>query len=144
MNRLDTRRRRALRQAVAARDGSSCWICDEPVDPDADRSSELRGSLDHVLEVRHGGTNDLDNLRLAHACCNVARDRNRMLLAPAPTAARGGRATLETLERVFGWRDPRYAWKFTVRPPVELAASDIDAAGQAQGSRLDGSGTRSR
>lgn len=101
MSRIPTALRLDLKQAVVARDGWACWVCEQPVDPDA-TSDGLRASLDHVVEVRHGGSDEVENLRLAHTVCNVSRDRNR--------------SAWEHAARVMIHPDRRYAWTFTVRP----------------------------
>lgn len=44
------------RAAVFARDGDICWLCGRP---GAD-------SIDHVIQLADGGTNDLENLKPAH------------------------------------------------------------------------------
>lgn len=45
--------------------------------PDWTGTNPERATLDHVHELADGGANALENLRLAHACCNESRDRNR-------------------------------------------------------------------
>jgi hypothetical protein len=112
---MPTSVRHDLRHAVADRDGWACWICEQPIHPEA-RPRGLRPSLDHVVEVRHGGTDDVDNLRLAHACCNESRDRNR--------------SAWERAARVMIQPDRRYAWTFTVRPREVSPAGDSPTAGE--------------
>jgi 5-methylcytosine-specific restriction enzyme A len=54
---------RRLVKQVVARDHGVCWICGK------------RGatSADHVLRVRDGGTDALENLRAVHVVCNQRR-----------------------------------------------------------------------
>jgi 5-methylcytosine-specific restriction endonuclease McrA len=73
-----TRRRftRADLEAVAARHGAACIRCGGPVDLELP-GTELRGpTIDHYLiRWADGGTDALDNLRLAHSSCNKAAGR---------------------------------------------------------------------
>jgi 5-methylcytosine-specific restriction endonuclease McrA len=58
-----TRRYRKQRARVLARDDGVCWICGEP---GAD-------SVDHIVRVRDGGTDDPANLAAVHLACNLRR-----------------------------------------------------------------------
>lgn len=70
MGSLKVRRKlRTLRQ----RDGELCWVCKEPIPPDAPPNDPSRASLDHVVPKRDGGGNENANLRLAHGRCNLER-----------------------------------------------------------------------
>jgi 5-methylcytosine-specific restriction endonuclease McrA len=70
-------RNRRLRVAVIATYGVNCWLCGKPIVKGlgkARASTDLDGfSVDHVVPVALGGTNDLDNLRPAHRQCNNER-----------------------------------------------------------------------
>lgn len=68
-------RRPARRQLehLLARDFLICGICDQPVDPDLKWPEHRSATVDHVLPVAHGGTDDLDNLQLAHLACNATK-----------------------------------------------------------------------
>lgn len=63
--------------AVAERDGWICQLCDEPVDPEADRHSAAGASMDHRIPVSRGGTHTMDNVQLAHRGCN-SRKKDRL------------------------------------------------------------------
>ena len=52
-----------LRRAVLERDGRDCWLCGERM-PTHDMTVE------HLVARTNGGTDDLDNLALAHRACN--------------------------------------------------------------------------
>jgi hypothetical protein len=65
-----------LRAVIADRDRWRCGICHKAVDRALNHPDPLCASLDHVIPVSEGGTNDLWNLRLTHLVCNMAR-RNR-------------------------------------------------------------------
>jgi 5-methylcytosine-specific restriction endonuclease McrA len=60
------------------RDGANCQICRKPIRYDLRSGvhgdpSGLGPSIDHVVPRSEGGDDDLANLRLAHWCCNRAR-----------------------------------------------------------------------
>jgi hypothetical protein len=57
----------SLRKRVYDRDGMTCRICGEPI---------LEGEqshIDHIIPVYRGGHDDLSNLQLAHASCNLRK-----------------------------------------------------------------------
>ena len=54
--------RRKLRDRVRERDGKSCSICGKRINGTPD--------LHHKKALRDGGTNEFDNLALAHHSCN--------------------------------------------------------------------------
>lgn len=59
--------------ALATRDGPTCWLCGNDVDPSAPRGSGWAGSVDHVVPRARGGGSEPGNLRLAHRSCNSRR-----------------------------------------------------------------------
>lgn len=62
------------RRAIYDRDDWTCGICLEPVDRKLIGTDSIwRASLDHIIPRSIGGTNDPENLRLAHFWCNSAR-----------------------------------------------------------------------
>ena len=68
-------RRPARRQLdeLLIRDFLICGICDEPVDPEIEWPAHRSVTVDHILPVAHGGTDDIDNLQLAHLACNASK-----------------------------------------------------------------------
>lgn len=60
------------RSAVEARDLGVCRICDAPVEP-THPDTGFHASVDHIVGWARGGTDDLDNLQLAHQACNSAK-----------------------------------------------------------------------
>ena len=56
--------RDAEKRALAKRDGSACFYCGRT------RRNPLGMTIEHLLARRDGGTNRLDNLRLADLRCN--------------------------------------------------------------------------
>lgn len=61
------------RRAIYERDGWTCQICLDHVDPEAPTNTTWDATLDHITPVSQGGTDHPDNLRLAHRWCNAAR-----------------------------------------------------------------------
>lgn len=74
-----------VRAEVFERDGLVCQICFKPTNPDDYRRSRGRDgrrvflagvdypTLDHIQPRSKGGSDDPDNLRVAHFSCNGAR-----------------------------------------------------------------------
>lgn len=65
------------RRQIWERDGGICGICSEAADP-------KRWELDHIIQKSLGGSNDLDNLRVAHPECNRNRPKPRAKQIAAP------------------------------------------------------------
>ena len=76
--------KRAERLAIYERDGWTCQLCGNPVDPRAPRNSWGEATLDHIEPQTHALIPDHrpENLRMAHRGCNASRG-NRV----APAAA---------------------------------------------------------
>lgn len=72
-NQRHAKRLARLRVDVAATYGTDCHICGDPVDLDAPPNQLDSPTLDHVVPRAAGGTDDLDNLRLAHLYCNSVK-----------------------------------------------------------------------
>lgn len=69
------RRARSLKHRTSvtilvARDGTKCGICNDDVDLDLKFPSPWSPSVDHIHPFSFGGTDDLENLQLAHLRCN--------------------------------------------------------------------------
>ena len=60
-------------QTLADRDGTDCQICLEPLDISKRGREDDSVSVDHIIPVSYGGTEELENLRLAHLGCNRKR-----------------------------------------------------------------------
>lgn len=56
--------------AVVERDGWACWLCGVMVDQFVPRTSRMGATVDHVVPLSKGGSDELENLRLAHWICN--------------------------------------------------------------------------
>jgi hypothetical protein len=62
-----------LRAFICNRDSWCCGICHKAVSRTKQHPDPLCASLDHVIPVSEGGTNDVWNLRLTHLKCNLRR-----------------------------------------------------------------------
>ena len=58
---------------LAKRDGTDCKICGDRVDLAADKRDLFRGSVDHITPKALGGSDDPENLQLAHLWCNQVK-----------------------------------------------------------------------
>lgn len=61
------------RNAIAARDKFRCQLCGGKVDMGRKHPDPLCASIDHLVPLAAGGTNDLANLQLAHLQCNLRK-----------------------------------------------------------------------
>lgn len=64
---------KAKRIALYERDEYMCHICGELTEPDAPTGSAWFPSLDHIVPVSQGGSDDPDNLATCHMYCNAVR-----------------------------------------------------------------------
>lgn len=65
--------RKVITQRLIERDGANCWICSYPIDLSLPRDHDESATIDHRHPYSRGGSNRLNNLRLAHKCCNERR-----------------------------------------------------------------------
>ena len=66
-----TKRRIKLRQLLFEID-DRCHICGRRLV--LKKNHPNRATLDHMIRQRDGGTDDIENLKLAHGKCNVERN----------------------------------------------------------------------
>lgn len=53
---------------------STCGICGKPVDKSLKWPHPMCATIDHIIPISKGGhPSDIDNLQLAHWCCNRAK-----------------------------------------------------------------------
>lgn len=65
---------------LAKRDGADCKLCDAPVDMNLIYPDLMRGSVDHIIPTSLGGSNEPENVQLAHLHCNIKKN-NRVEIA---------------------------------------------------------------
>jgi hypothetical protein len=68
---------------VGARDGWRCWLCDEPVDPDASVNADRGPSVDSGA-VAKGKKGSAAVERLAHRSCNTRKGKVAPVVPWAP------------------------------------------------------------
>jgi len=66
------------REQIFKRDGYDCYLCNTPTDPTAAHIQgqsgwELYPHLEHVIPISKGGPDTKDNIRIAHAGCNIRK-----------------------------------------------------------------------
>lgn len=64
---------------IRMRDGWTCHLCKLPVEKDLYWPNGQAGSVDHIVTVFHGGSDEDSNLALAHLTCNTARGHKEIL-----------------------------------------------------------------
>jgi hypothetical protein len=64
------RKRARVREQLRQRDGDNCWYCGQPLSFELEGSARKFASIEHLIDLKYGGTNKLGNLVLAHAKCN--------------------------------------------------------------------------
>jgi len=58
---------------------SICGICGKPVDKSLKYPNPMAASVDHIIPIARGGhPSEIDNLQLAHWCCNRAKSDKLM------------------------------------------------------------------
>ena len=57
-------------EQLRARDRGRCWLCDGPIDFNAEPNSSRAPSIEHLVAKCHGGPDTLENLVLCHPPCN--------------------------------------------------------------------------
>jgi len=79
-NRAKNVRRRGYRadarmriNEIAERDDFKCYLCGEDVDMSLPRRSKFGATIDHVIPLSRGGSDDVTNLRLTHWHCNCRK-----------------------------------------------------------------------
>lgn len=58
---------------VIERDGWTCGLCGDPVDPAIDWPDSMSASIDHIIPIARGGRHNYENVQLAHLLCNLRK-----------------------------------------------------------------------
>ena len=62
---------------IFERDGWTCALCHQPIDPDLMWPDPACATLDHIVPLSKGGQHTLDNVQAAHARCNISKGDDR-------------------------------------------------------------------
>lgn len=60
-------------EQLGDRDNWTCHICEQSVNPLLPCNDKQGATVDHVMPLSRGGSDELDNLKLAHWICNVRK-----------------------------------------------------------------------
>ncbi len=71
--------RLTFRALIAERTNWMCGICGEPVDRAKRHPDPAYGSIDHIVPLSNGGSNDESNLQIAHLLCNLRKGNSLVL-----------------------------------------------------------------
>ena len=71
--RSNSQKVRVHRLEIAERCEWICGICEGPVDNALRYPHPLCASVDHIVPLANGGSNEVSNLQLAHKRCNEAK-----------------------------------------------------------------------
>ena len=63
--------------ALIERDGNLCRLCNTAIDLSLARNSRFGATIDHIVPLSLGGSDDIENMQLAHWICNI-RKGNRV------------------------------------------------------------------
>jgi 5-methylcytosine-specific restriction endonuclease McrA len=89
----DARRRALVAQArtdemfapldVHTRDGWTCQLCHEPIDPSTTWPHSKSPSIDHIIPLSRGGSHTMANVQSAHLGCNSSKGDKLIEVAEA-------------------------------------------------------------
>ena len=88
---------------------SVCAICGKPVDKSLKFPDPLSPTIDHIIPIEKGGhPSDIDNLQLAHFCCNRAK-YTKLARDTTPTTQLSGQSVINNriLPQTIKWSEYR-------------------------------------
>ena len=59
--------------ALIERDGNLCRLCNTEIDLSLARNSRFGATIDHIVPLSLGGSDDIENMQLAHWICNIKK-----------------------------------------------------------------------
>jgi len=62
-------------RATVIREEDVCWLCHKPVDKDLKWPDKQCAVVDHIVPFVDGGTDDRENLHMAHNSCNLKKGK---------------------------------------------------------------------
>jgi len=82
-----------------------CGICGKPVDFGYKYPHPLSPTVDHIIPISRGGhPSDLDNLQLAHRCCNRQKSDKLMMGNISVEAGADEIISNDKLEQHYNWK----------------------------------------
>lgn len=69
---------RIVVEQLVAIHGAVCYLCTEPIDMTIPRTSPMGATVEHIVPLSRQGTDDFENLQLAHWICNI-RKSNKLI-----------------------------------------------------------------
>lgn len=79
-----------------------CAICGKPVDFSLKSPHPLSATIDHIIPLDKGGhPSDIDNLQLAHRCCN--RQKSNKLIAKDGESKQPAVVSNRVLPATYDW-----------------------------------------
>lgn len=80
-----------------------CAICGKPVDKKIKSPDPMSATIDHIIPLTKGGSNELDNLQLAHRCCNLVKSDKVYGKTKTDKAQANGLVSNRNLPLTFKW-----------------------------------------
>ena len=81
-----------------------CGICGRPVDFKVKWPDPMSPCIDHIIPVAKGGhPSDIDNLQLAHMCCNRQKS-DKLTPQTRPELAAPETVDMRDLPQTFDWK----------------------------------------
>ena len=59
--------------ALIQRDGNLCRLCNTEIDLSLTRNSRFGATIDHIVPLSKGGSDDIENMQLTHWICNIKK-----------------------------------------------------------------------
>jgi hypothetical protein len=106
---------------VGAKDNWRCWLCDQPVDPDASVNSDLGPSVDNYTPAKAKKGTSVE--RLAHRACNTMKGKIAPVVPwPAELVAGDPAQLFEVVERLTRKGGREIVANFSAKSDAEAAA----------------------
>ena len=106
---------------VGAKDNWRCWLCDQPVDPDASVNSDLGPSVDNYTPAKAKKGASVE--RLAHRACNTMKGKIAPVVPwPAELVAGDPAPLFDVVERLTRKGGREIVANFSAKADAETAA----------------------